>query len=1365
MTAINLTLSPHLAAQLSQRNVYSYAVWFSNTQPVGQPTKIADGSGSTVPQTGVTVTIPQGNPGAKLYILTQSLAAGTESTLLTDIAAQGQAYINMGNAVAKDFKFDSFELTLTPSAQDQGNLTAVNGFGMPMGIVVSYSTVPATSGSRGLNISGGAVVSALGDIPGSKQLYFTEGPLSGGFLGAYSPAEAIKENIAGSYKAADWHSYVQQLEQPNDPATSPTSGIVLAGLFNGAKDANNIYHNKAFYSYGLTWDNTFKNFILTPASNSQVKGTITISESDLENSIYATNGLATISGLYDAAGNVTSRTMNTGENNQWGTVLRDFFVGFTGGYWDNLGKPLNPNGSLPSINLNKEYNQDPTYAFGNNLANTKPAYQFYDAYAKVFFDNTNSYGAGYSDALTKLYDIGPLINVSDGTGQKVDAQNIGLALYTNSDLTSGYTPQTLYNYTSAATYQPPIPSSASTPPFNNTYLTLDFTSLLGVTLAPNTPVQLNFMSAATPYGSAVVSSFNNYWITSTGAGYSTTSTFGASVPGVIKFGNLPLGAASTDPTHPDVDWYQIVIGAGSAAKTFNVYMDVVNNGGTVQILDNAFTNGGTSAVIPAALAVDGGASIVAAGAGTSGTHLQYTSAVTVTVFNGGNDTLDASLLAPVAPPTTATAGGPFFYMPSAPVVGTRPGYTAGSPTPFLEYYVPNSVQAGGGTGGTLPTSQPVTVYSTNLAFGWDGADGNAVQAQAALKNYFVSDYTNKLIAGGDVAKLTVFAGTSATGTVVSTLYATADNDGNWMSPSLNVANGGTYTVVMQEFDPTSTTAINQEGAAQTFTVAQGHVVSNLQTFNVPTNSAFDGILVESGGLLVVSGGTTNFTSLDLGGKEHVVTGTDSATIVGGEYRVWYGAAASGATVVSGGIAYNFGSEFATAVNGGGLQIIEGDGLSSTHFAIASGTIIGSGGAQHIIGSQGSATEQSATILGGGVQLVYGSSSSGGALVISSTVFSGGLEYAYSGGTIGSTTSYGTPSQTNYGPQVSGGRLWVKDPGAVISNAVLFTSGSKVYAWSGGVATNTTMQSGTESHVYGGGIDSGITVQVGAIEQVYSGGVSTNTTIYGGGLQYVFGSGSTQQAFVYGGTQDVWSNGTATSSQVEYSTKIGQPMVGVVGSQFVYLGGSAVHAIVTGGYQGVFSGGIASDTHVTSGEINSGTISASSHVGLEVVHDGGIAINTWVESGAIELVHSNGVISGATIAGGILELGHGAIIGSGTISFNGGGGTVKFAEAVTYSPLGSISGLTSGGGGGRLDFAAIPYTQGQTSLSYTSSDPGNTSGTLKITSGVLVATVSLLGSYMAANFTMESDNHGGTLVTDPPIAAADQQSLLAHPSNT
>jgi hypothetical protein len=38
----------------------------------------------------------------------------------------------------------------------------------------------------------------------------------------------------------------------------------------------------------------------------------------------------------------------------------------------------------------------------------------------------------------------------------------------------------------------------------------------------------------------------------------------------------------------------------------------------------------------------------------------------------------------------------------------------------------------------------------------------------------------------------------------------------------------------------------------------------------------------------------------------------------------------------------------------------------------------------------------------------------------------------------------------------------------------------------------------------------------------------------------------------------------------------------------------------------------------------------------------------------------------------------------------------------------------------------------------------------VSDGVHVATLTMLGSYTAANFNLATDGNGGTMVTDPPV---------------
>ncbi len=62
----------------------------------------------------------------------------------------------------------------------------------------------------------------------------------------------------------------------------------------------------------------------------------------------------------------------------------------------------------------------------------------------------------------------------------------------------------------------------------------------------------------------------------------------------------------------------------------------------------------------------------------------------------------------------------------------------------------------------------------------------------------------------------------------------------------------------------------------------------------------------------------------------------------------------------------------------------------------------------------------------------------------------------------------------------------------------------------------------------------------------------------------------------------------------------------------------------------------------------------------------------------------------------------------------------------------------------------------TTLGYT----GNAmSGTLTVTDGTHTARLTMLGSYVAANFHLADDGHGGTLVNDPPVSSG---SAIAPP---
>src|SRR3974390_2219476 len=104
-----------------------------------------------------------------------------------------------------------------------------------------------------------------------------------------------------------------------------------------------------------------------------------------------------------------------------------------------------------------------------------------------------------------------------------------------------------------------------------------------------------------------------------------------------------------------------------------------------------------------------------------------------------------------------------------------------------------------------------------------------------------------------------------------------------------------------------------------------------------------------------------------------------------------------------------------------------------------------------------------------------------------------------------------------------------------------------------------------------------------------------------------------------------------------------------------------------------------------------------------------------------------------------------------------GGTLQLDASIAFGGLVAGFGLPDS-----LDLRDISYISGTTSETFVEAG-NNLSGTLMVTDGTHTANLTLLGQYATGNFTLASDGHGGTLVTDPPLAVAtDQQSFLSQP---
>lgn len=788
MTTLNVTLSGTLqdGSHLGQAGVWAYAAVTSGDAIVNWVTLVNNG---TIENAGTdAIALPGTYIGGKVYVLIQSEGTAHPDDLPSLITSQSQ--INFNSASLYDFRFDSFEVTLhgtTGASNDAGNLTAVNGFGLPMEMAVPYDN--GTTATVGYNISAGSLVADFNAINSGITQTYTAGPLAGDFRMASSPAEAVGQGSTSQpFMASDWDGYVTSLEG------TAAASIVLSGLFNGSPDANHVWHNGGYFAYQLQWDITNNVFWLAPLANSQIQGFIKLTPGDLENSIYSTLGTM---GIYTSeTASTPFITENTGWNDQWGNTMKSLLVGFTGGFLNQQGdaSKINPQ-NTGTIDLDQNINWDPTYAFGNdNITPAPTTYQTSDPYAKLFFDNTNVYGAGYSDALTSGYAVGgPLVPVSQpDTG--VNVPNIDLTIFADGETPSGYTTPQVDNYIAPPGGTYTVPASAGGAPnivFNfdaaiatNAGLVLNRTSDLTVRIltsdAGGTPV---FDSVPINGNTAGTLGLWQNWTIGFNSGTYTATATGTPQPA----GSLLLQGFPTTPN--GTFWYQIVVGD----KTFNLYAKTGSDG---NFLDPNFSGQ------QGALAIDGLAQITVPAGTTQATIPTFT----VAMAGGKGVTYDPSL----AVLNTDTGAVNAIPPPFAPVVGTI-----------------NSGTFTAVTGQINPNTNTVTANANNLAFGWTGDNPNAFNTIAPASQWAAA-FTNK-IDPLTVAEVTIAQPGTTTGTrgsVIATITATADLDGIWQTGTMPLSNG-TYDVRVQEFQPSDTafttplTPLSQELLLTVACFAQG----------------------------------------------------------------------------------------------------------------------------------------------------------------------------------------------------------------------------------------------------------------------------------------------------------------------------------------------------------------------------------------------------------------------------------------------------------------------------------------------------------------------------------------------------------------
>jgi autotransporter passenger strand-loop-strand repeat protein len=355
--------------------------------------------------------------------------------------------------------------------------------------------------------------------------------------------------------------------------------------------------------------------------------------------------------------------------------------------------------------------------------------------------------------------------------------------------------------------------------------------------------------------------------------------------------------------------------------------------------------------------------------------------------------------------------------------------------------------------------------------------------------------------------------------------------------------------------------------------------------------------------------------------------------------------------------------------------------------------------------------------------------------------------------------------------VTSGQTLTVSPGHT-SGGVLVKSGGIINVLSGGTAIGTTVNKGGTARLSGRDI---AVMLNGGLEAVSRTGIASGTTVSSGGSQTDLGV--TVSTTLVSGAEIVSSGGTASSTVVSSGGSLTVQSRGLASATTVYASGS--ETISKGGTDrgAQISGGTQTDSGLASGAVI--------FAGSQVVRSGGTAFATTVWNGATEIVSSGGTTSGTVLSGGqetILRSGHatGAIILSGGSELVSSGGTAVAtkisggmlevasggsASGVVFSSGGllqldsgaHLSGAISGfHSGDAIDLGGLAYS-GTSAASWTQLTSGaSASGTLIVKEGASSVTLTVVGSYTSKNFSVTSDGHGGTLVTDPPVISGGYQ---------
>jgi len=600
-TSMNFTLSSTLLGNLTKggagNGAYVYAFAFDGAGKLLRSSTLVNNGARAA--TSLLLADNSTVTGGNVIVVTQQVGKGNTSTLPSVVKTIGDV-VNTAKATQLNYRYDAIEFTLLNSGSDVADLTNIVQFGAPMSLSVTYSN--GKTETRGYAVSGQTIVNNLTALsPAGTQNYSWApgGPLTGQreTLGLANNVSPNPLNVA-----SDWKSYVTGF-------ADIASKVYLSAYFN---DTGTLSLYKVVYDSGK------KVFWLNPVNLGSgvptTKNSLRVPFAALTQNIYTQEGSL---GVYTAMNGTLVQTFSTfTPNNAWGQIARSLVAGFDAGLWGGSANSINPK-VAGTIDLNQTWNWSGPYTYQaitapagtNNFGYTNSIgmgtgkvgdpnrKMYYDPFAAEFVKYSNAYGYSYSDLLSEGGGVNPSLSIFDpGTNRNVSS--IDVKLFDLGETPTGYTkPSFPYIPPAGAAYKPA--NSQSTDQFLFDFSLGKYFPAAGVPItfrfyAPgDSQAKKDFVSFNLPTGTTQGKDYEQNFTLGGGPGHWTLTANGYSgARGFLLISGVPVTSDGS------TGWYQMAIGSGTFAKTYNIYVKSSPSSPTNNIISAVVDGGALAQQIP-----------------------------------------------------------------------------------------------------------------------------------------------------------------------------------------------------------------------------------------------------------------------------------------------------------------------------------------------------------------------------------------------------------------------------------------------------------------------------------------------------------------------------------------------------------------------------------------------------------------------------------------------------------------------------------------------------------------------------------------------------------------------------------------------